>query len=110
MQSSVVEWLASVGSTAFAWSAAGFVLVNGAAIAAVVITRDRTLVNRWTGRLLGANLVLAGAGLGIPLVTSMAQLAISAVTPAVRAAVPSVEHGDLPSTDVPAGMKTNRLR
>lgn len=110
MQSSVVDWLASVGSTAFAWSATAFVLVNGAAIAAVVVTRDRTLVNRWTGRLLGANLILAGAGLGIPLVTSMAQLAISAVTPAVRAAIPSADRSNVPATEIPTSVQTNRLR
>lgn len=116
MESSVVDWLASVGSSAFLWSAAAFVLLNGAAVAAVVVTRDRSLVNRWTGRLLGANLVLAGTGLGIPLVTSMAQLAISAVTPAVQSVVPAREQGDASSLDAPAvdapppGMKANRLR
>jgi hypothetical protein len=92
MGAPVVDWLGSVGSAAFAWSATAFVLVNGAAVAAVLITRDRSVVNRWTGRLLGANLVLAGTGLGIPLVTSMAQLAISAVTPAVQAAMPSKDN------------------
>lgn len=92
MGAPVVDWLASVGSAAFFWSMTAFVLVNGAAVAAVIVTRDRTLVNRWTGRLLGANLLLAGTGLGIPLMTSMAQLAISAVTPAVKAALPNQEN------------------
>ena len=116
MQSSVVDWLASVGSSAFVWSATAFVLLNGAAVAAVVLTRDRTLVNRWTGRLLGANLVLAGTGLGIPLVTSMAQLAISAVTPAVQSVVPVRANSDATSLDAPAidapppGMESKRLR
>lgn len=87
----VVNWLASVGEWAFAISAAAFVLVNGAAIAAIAITRDRGLVNRWTGTLLGINLALAGTGLGIPLMTSLAQLAVSAVTPAVQAAIPAGE-------------------
>jgi hypothetical protein len=91
MGTPVVNWLASVGSTAFAWSATAFILVNGAALAAVAMTRDRSLVNRWTGTLLGINLALAGTGLGIPLVTSLAQLAVSAVTPAVQAAMPAAE-------------------
>jgi len=67
MESYALDWLARLGSRALSLSLVGFVLVNGAALAALFITRDRTLVNRWTGHLLAANLVLAGAGLGVPL-------------------------------------------
>lgn len=99
------DWLGSLGSHAFAWSAAAFVLLNGAAIAAVVVTRDRSLVNRWTGRLLAANVVLAGTGLGVPLVTSVAQLAVSALTPSVRAAIPAASDDALeaPARDLAPG-------
>lgn len=102
MQASVVNWLGSVGSSAFAWSATAFVLINGAAVAAVVVTRDRSLVNRWTGKLLGVNLLLAGTGLGVPLLTSMAQLAITAVTPAVQSALPASD-ATSPSAAIPDG-------
>lgn len=81
MESALLDWLARTGSRAFSYSLAAFVLVNGAAIAAVVITRDRSLVNRWTGRILAANLVLAGTGLGIPMLTSMARLGVLALSP-----------------------------
>lgn len=84
MENALLDWLARVGSSAFRYSALAFVLVNGAAIAAVVLTRDRSLVNRWTGRLLAANLVMAGTGLGVPLLTSVARLGIMAVSPSVR--------------------------
>ena len=94
METSVLDWLASVGSTAFRWSAAGFILVNGAAVAAVLLTRDRTLVNRWTGRILAANLVLAGTGIGIPLVTAASRFAISIVTPAKSNLMPAIDTED----------------
>lgn len=91
METSVLDWLASVGSTAFRWSVVGFVLVNGAAVAAVVLTKDRTLVNRWTGRVLAANLVLAGTGIGIPLVAAASRFAIAVVTPAKASLMPAVD-------------------
>jgi hypothetical protein len=74
MEHALLDWLARVGSSAFRYSALAFVVVNGAAIAAVVMTRDRSLVNRWTGRVLAANLLLAGTGLGVPLVTTVSRL------------------------------------
>ena len=91
METAVLDWLARVGSSAFTYSAALFVLVNGAAVGAVVITRDRSLVNRWTGRLLAANLLLLGTGLGVPLVTAVTRLGILAVSPAQRLPIPVAE-------------------
>lgn len=91
MEMAALDWLARMGSRALSLSLVGFVLVNGVALAAMFVTRDRTLVNRWTGRLLAANLVLVGTGLGVPLLTSMARLAITVITPSVRLATPSDE-------------------
>lgn len=91
METALLDWLSRVGSSAFAYSAGLFVVVNGAAIAAVVVTRDRSLVNRWTGRLLAANLLLLGTGLGVPLLTAVTRLGILAVSPAARVATPVTE-------------------
>jgi hypothetical protein len=88
METGIVTWLEAVGTTAFRWSALAFVLVNGVAIAAIVLTRDRALVNRWTGRLLAVNIGLAGTGLGIPLVTNLTRVAVSALLPSSRSVVP----------------------
>lgn len=88
MEIALLEWLARAGSRAFAYSLGAFVFLNGAAIAVVVVTRDRSLVSRWTGRILAANLVLAGTGLGIPLLTTVARLGILAVSPANQLRVP----------------------
>ena len=88
METGILSWLESVGSTAFRWSALTFLVVNGIAVAAVIVTRDRSLVNRWTGKLIAANLGLAATGLGIPLVTSVTRLAIEAIMPATRIVLP----------------------
>lgn len=62
-----METLQQLASRAFWWSFWLFVAVNATAVAVIAIRRDRELVNRWTSRLLAANLVLAGTGLGVPL-------------------------------------------
>lgn len=98
MALALFEGLGAVGATAFRWSFLAFVVMNGLAIAAVVVSRDRSLVNRWTGRLLAANLLLAATGLGIPLMTTMSRLAVAAVMPSVTLAMPEVVP-DGPSAD-----------
>lgn len=89
MATTVAEWLAAFGTQALVWSAAAFVLVNGAAAIALWVTRDRSLVNRWTPPLLAANMILAGTGLGIPLATAMARLALMTLAPAAQSAIPA---------------------
>lgn len=81
MPDTVLSWLDGVGSTAFTVSALAFVALNGIAIAAVLMTRDRGLVNRFTPHFLAANLLLLGTGLGVPLAAMAARTVIAAVTP-----------------------------
>ncbi|MBV6520118.1 MAG: hypothetical protein MNPFHGCM_00223 [Gemmatimonadaceae bacterium] len=77
----IAQWLDGIGARAFGISAAFFLLINGAALAILAIKRDYTLVNRWTSRLLAANLVLIGTGIGIPLATTLARSALMALAP-----------------------------
>jgi hypothetical protein len=81
MPDTIVSWLDGVGATAFTVSAVAFVALNVVAITAVVMTRDRGLVNRFTPHFLAANLLLLGTGLGVPLAALAARTVISAVTP-----------------------------
>ncbi|MHB1329473.1 MAG: hypothetical protein ACYC2K_14850 [Gemmatimonadales bacterium] len=74
--------IGAFGSTVFRVAAVTFLLLNGAAIAAVVLTRNRELVNRWTGRVLAANLLLLGVGLGTPAVTYCFKMVVQAVSSA----------------------------
>jgi hypothetical protein len=85
----LVAWLDQMGSVAFVTSAGLLVLIDITALAAVAVARDRRLVNRWTGRILGANLVLLGAGLGIPLVAFTTRTVVSVVRPLIPTSVQS---------------------
>ena len=86
MPDTIVSWLDGVGATAFTVSAVAFVALNVVAIAAVLMTRDRGLVNRFTPHFLAANLLLLGTGLGVPLAALAARTVISAVTPTFNGA------------------------
>jgi hypothetical protein len=71
-----LDWL---GSAAFRWSAIGFFLMNGIAVAAFFLTKDRGLVNRWTSKLVVGNVLLIGTGIGVPVLTKAATLVVQAV-------------------------------
>jgi len=79
MKSDLLTWLAGSGTWAWHTALTLFVVLNGIAVAVVVVTRDRSLVDRWTSRWLGANLTLLGFGVGAPLLSSTLQLVISAL-------------------------------
>jgi aspartate ammonia-lyase len=79
MLATLSDWLARTGTLAFTWAVAGFVVVNVVALVAVVLTRDRTLVNRWTGRVLGVNLGLLALGAGVPAATWTARQVVALV-------------------------------
>jgi hypothetical protein len=74
---SLAEGLGALGGTLFRWSAIAFVVVNGIAAATMLLTRSRHLVNRWTPRLLVANLLILGTGIGVPVVTYAMKMVVS---------------------------------
>jgi hypothetical protein len=76
MDGSIATWLGEFGSSVFRICALLFVAVNAVAIGAVVITRSRQLVQKWTGPWLVVNAVLVGAGAGVPLMTGIARTAL----------------------------------
>jgi hypothetical protein len=79
VESSLLAFLNGLSSTVFWLAAILFVLVNGAAIATFALTRSRRLVNDWTSKLVAANVVLIGAGLGVPLFSGLAKIGVRAV-------------------------------
>lgn len=85
MLETTVLWLDQVSAEVFWTCAAGLVLIDLTAMAVVMATRSRELVNRWTGRVLAANLLLLGAGLGVPAAAFTAKLAARAVLPVLSA-------------------------
>lgn len=74
-----MTWLSDFGTQVFAWSLGIFLVINSAAAIAWFVRRDRALVNRWTSRILAADLLLIGTGVGVPIVTTMARMTISAI-------------------------------
>lgn len=88
MEAAIVAWLHDVALRAFGLSL--FLLLGLDACFALILfaTRDRGIVNRWTSRVLAANLVLVGTGIGVP----MLALGSGAVIQTVAPLVPSMTH------------------
>jgi len=63
---------------------AALAVIDLLAIAAVAQTRSRELVNRWTGRILAANMMLLGAGLGVPAASFVAKSVVVTLAPSVQ--------------------------
>jgi len=89
MLETTVLWLDQVSAEVFWACAAGLVLIDLAAVAVVLQTRSRDVVDRWTGRVLAANLLLIGAGLGVPAVAYTAKLTATALLPSLSASASS---------------------
>lgn len=81
MLSSLVQWLDSVGSVVFWTCLIGLVAIDGVAAMALFSGRSREIVNRWTTRVLAANLILIGSGTMIPAVTYVIRTAVVALAP-----------------------------
>ena len=84
-EAAILAWLNDLSIRAFGLSLA-FVLVLDAGYALVLFaTRDRGIVNRWTSRVLALNLVLAGTGLGVPVLALGSGVAVRALFPLIPA-------------------------
>lgn len=95
MEAALLAWLEQMGSTILWWSLGLLVLVDLTALAVVAATRDRALVNRWTGRVLAANLVLLGTGVGGVAASMTGRLVVSMVASVLpSASTASLSHGD----------------
>lgn len=92
----LVIWLDRVGSIALSLSISALVILDLAALAAVAATRDRALVNRWTGRVLAANLALLGIGVAGPAVAFTGRLAASVIGPLLPTSISAVTPDDAP--------------
>jgi hypothetical protein len=87
MKDMMAAWLGDAGTWAWHVAAVLLVVVNAAAVTAVLVTRSRALVDRWTGRWLGVNVGLLAFGAGAPLVTGLLRLALAAI-PSIGAVGP----------------------
>jgi hypothetical protein len=102
MLESSVLWLNQISAQVF-WTCA-LLLVTIDVIAATVVlrTRSRALVNRWTSRVLAANLLLLGAGLGVPVAAQAAKLVASTLAPVLSPGATSSKSAQLEPAAVPS--------
>ncbi len=74
------HWLYDVlgrfGWAAFVLSFGAWLLLNTVAVLSLWRTRDRALVQRWTGWWLALNLMLVAVGIGVPAVSAAARLVV----------------------------------
>ena len=77
MKADLIAWLDGVSHLALSWALVLFCVVNVVGVLAVVIRRDRALVDRWTPRGLAANFVALALGAGAPLLIGGLKLALS---------------------------------
>jgi hypothetical protein len=79
MEAAILAWLQDVAIRAFGLSLFLVLAIDGAFALVLFAKRDREIVNRWTSRVLAANLVLAGTGVGVPVLALGSRLVVRAV-------------------------------
>jgi hypothetical protein len=99
MEAAILDWLQDVAIRAFGLSLFLLLAIDVTYALVLLVKRDREIVNRWTSRVLAANLVLAGTGVGVPVLALSSRLAVKALAPLVPSA-PSV-YIDEDDDDVP---------
>lgn len=89
MESSVVSVLDSIRQFAFTASLWAFVLLNATAVGAILVTRSRAVVQRFTSPWLAANIILLGTGVGVPMVAGVCKSVFEVVGTAVVQQAPA---------------------
>ena len=90
MFDSIAQWLDQIGSLTFWTCMSVLVFIDVLAVAVLIQTRSRELVNRWTGRLVAANALLLGAGVGVPVTAYLARSVVVALGPSVQPTIMQV--------------------
>lgn len=83
MEAAILAWLQSVAIRAFGISLFLLLAIDVAFALVLLVKRDREIVNRWTSRVLAVNLVLAGTGVGVPMLALGSRVAVRAIAPLV---------------------------
>ena len=83
MEAAILAWLQDVAIRAFGISLFLLLAIDGAFALVLLVKRDREIVNRWTSRVLALNLVLAGTGVGVPMLAFGSRVAVRAIAPLV---------------------------
>jgi hypothetical protein len=81
MEAAIAAWLYDVAIRAFGISLALVLVIDLCYAMVVFATRDRGIVNRWTSRILALNLVLAGTGVGVPVLALGSRVVVAMLVP-----------------------------
>ena len=98
MEAAILAWLHDVAIRAFGLSLFVMLAIIGVFAVILLVTKDRGIVIRWTSRVLAANLVLAGTGIGVPVLALGSRVAVRMVAPFI----PSMPHVYINEDDIPA--------
>ena len=101
MEAAILDWLQDVAIRAFGLSLFLLLAIDIGYALVLFVTRDRAIVNRWTSRVLAANLVLAGTGIGVPVLALSSRLVVKALAPLVPSAPSVYINADDDDGDVP---------
>jgi hypothetical protein len=104
MEAAILAWLQGVAIRAFGISLFLLLAIDGAFALILLIKRDREIVNRWTSRVLAVNLVLAGTGVGVPMLALGSRVAVRALAPLVPDFSSIVDKED----EAPRGVEVRR--
>jgi hypothetical protein len=83
MEAAISAWLQNLAIRAFGMSLFVMLALDGAFAVILLATRDRSIVNRWTSRVLAVNLVLAGTGIGVPVLALGTRLGVRMIAPLI---------------------------
>jgi hypothetical protein len=96
MEAAILTWLHDVAVRAFGLSLFLLLAIDGLFAVVLLATKDRTIVNRWTSRVLAANLVFAGTGIGVPMLALGSGVVVRMVAPLI----PTMPHVHIEQDDV----------
>lgn len=96
MIASLVNWLDRVGPLIFWACAITLITIDTAAVAAIVGSKSRELVNRWAGAFIVANALLLGTGVGVPAAMYVTKIAVQAISPSAQLSVAGSAAADGP--------------
>jgi len=83
MEAAILAWLQNLAIRAFGISLFLLLAIDATFALVLFATRDQGIVNRWTSRVLAANLVLAGTGVGVPVLALGSRLVVRVVAPMI---------------------------
>ncbi|HUQ79604.1 MAG TPA: hypothetical protein VM076_00630 [Gemmatimonadaceae bacterium] len=83
MEAAILAWLQEFAIRAFGISLFLLLAIDGAFAVVLFATRNRAIVNRWTSRVLAVNFLLAGTGIGVPMLALGARVAVRMVAPLI---------------------------